>query len=419
MNTQQYISPVHRFIIIFAIVFAGEIIFSLPFHIARFFRPTLLEVFELSNTQLGDIFGLYGIMAMIAYFPGGAIADRFSAKNLMTISLVATALGGFYLMQIPSVLGLTILFGYWGVTTILLFWAAMIKITRLWGGENTQGIAFGILDGGRGLVAAAMATVSVLILNYNLPSEAGLVSLADKQAALVYVIAFYTTLTLAAAALVYIMIPFTPATSSEHRSIKKTILDVIKQPSIISQALIVLSAYCAYKSIDYFGLYATQVLNMDDVASAQLVSNASFVRPLVAIGAGLLADRLQPSKLISIIFALAIAAYLSFIPLGESWLLQANIFITFVLVFAVRAVYFALLAESKISGAITGTAVGIISVVGYTPDIFFAPIAGRILDASPGTAGFNQLFIVMAAISVIGLVSSLFLSKTTCNGNSQ
>ncbi|MGB0835583.1 MAG: MFS transporter [Psychrobium sp.] len=419
MNTQQYISPVHRFIIIFAIVFAGEIIFSLPFHIARFFRPTLLEVFDLSNTQLGDIFGFYGIMAMIAYFPGGAIADRFSAKNLMTISLVATGLGGFYLMQIPSVLGLTILFGYWGVTTILLFWAAMIKITRLWGGERTQGIAFGILDGGRGLVAAAMATVSVLILNYNLPSEAGLVSLADKQAALVYVIAFYTTLTLAAAALVYIMIPFTPATSSEHRSIEKTILDVIKQPSIISQALIVLSAYCAYKSIDYFGLYATQVLNMDDVASAQLVSNASFVRPLVAIGAGLLADRLQPSKLISIIFALAIAAYLSFIPLGESWLLQANIFITFVLVFAVRAVYFALLAESKISGAITGTAVGIISVVGYTPDIFFAPIAGRILDASPGAAGFNQLFIVMAAISVIGLVSSLFLSKTTCNRNSQ
>ncbi|MGB1298862.1 MAG: hypothetical protein ACPG8A_11315, partial [Psychrobium sp.] len=217
----------------------------------------------------------------------------------------------------------------------------------------------------------------------------------------------------------YIMIPFTPATNSEHRSFERTILAVIKQPSIISQALIVLSAYCAYKSIDYFGLYATQVLNMGDIASAQLVSNASFMRPIVAIAAGLLADRLPPSKLISIIFALAIAAYLSFIPLGESWLLQANIFITFVLVFAVRAVYFALLAESKISGAITGTAVGIISVVGYTPDIFFAPIAGRILDASPGAAGFNQLFIVMAAISVTGLVCSLFLSKMACNRNSQ
>lgn len=419
MNSQQHISPLHRFIIIFVIVFAGEVIFSLPFHIARFFRPTLLEVYEISNTQLGDIFGLYGLMAMIAYFPGGAIADRFSAKTLMTISLVATALGGLYLMQIPSVLGLTILFGYWGVTTILLFWAAMIKITRLWGGEKTQGIAFGILDGGRGFVAAAMATVSVFILNNNLPSEAELVSLADKQAALVYVIAFYTTLTLAAAALVYIMIPFTPATNSEHRSFERTILAVIKQPSIISQALIVLSAYCAYKSIDYFGLYATQVLNMGDIASAQLVSNASFMRPIVAIAAGLLADRLQPSKLISIIFALAIAAYLSFIPLGESWLQQANIFITFVLVFAVRAVYFALLAESKISGAITGTAVGIISVVGYTPDIFFAPIAGRILDASPGAAGFNQLFIVMAAISVTGLVCSLFLCKTAHSQNSQ
>jgi hypothetical protein len=41
-----------------ALILAGEVIFSLPFHIPRFFRPTLLETFELSNTQLGDIFAL-------------------------------------------------------------------------------------------------------------------------------------------------------------------------------------------------------------------------------------------------------------------------------------------------------------------------------------------------------------------------
>ena len=65
----------------FALVVAGEIVFGLPFHTARFFRPTLLEVFGFTNTQLGDLFAVYGITAMISYFPGGALADRFPARS--------------------------------------------------------------------------------------------------------------------------------------------------------------------------------------------------------------------------------------------------------------------------------------------------------------------------------------------------
>jgi len=411
------ISPSHRFLIVFAIVFSGEIIFSLPFHVARFFRPTLLEVFSLTNTELGDIFGLYGIWAMLAYFPGGAIADRFSAKNLMIISLTATAFGGFLFIQIPSMTTLSLLFGYWGITTILLFWAAMIKITRIWGGESTQGIAFGILDGGRGLVAAGIASISVFILNSSIPLASVLDTTADKTQALQHVIAFYTALTFIGAGFIYFIIPSASEQSSSSTkklttlNVFKNLLETIQQPKILVQALIVLSAYCAYKGLDYFGLYASQVLKLDDVASAKLVADASFLRPVVAIVAGLIADKLQPSKLISILFGLLATSYLCFIPNDQQWLLQVNIFITFIFVFAVRAVYFSLLAESKISGAITGTAVGTISMVGYTPDIFFAPVAGRILDANPGIAGFTNLFLLMATISVIGLISALYLSK--------
>ncbi|RLD70558.1 MAG: MFS transporter, partial [Bacteroidetes bacterium] len=147
-----------RWFVIFSLVFAGEMIFSLPFHVARFFRPTLLDVFNLTNTELGDIIAVYGITAMLAYFPGGALADRFSARKLMTLSLLATGLGGFWFAQIPGQTGLFFLFGYWGITTLFLFWAAMIKATRDWGGHLSQGKAFGILDGGRGLVAAGAAT---------------------------------------------------------------------------------------------------------------------------------------------------------------------------------------------------------------------------------------------------------------------
>ena len=94
-----------RIILIIVLIIAGEMVYGLPFHTARFFRPTLLDVFGFSNTQLGDLFAVYGITAMLSYFPGGALADRFSARFLLSASLFATAAGGLYMATIPAAPG--------------------------------------------------------------------------------------------------------------------------------------------------------------------------------------------------------------------------------------------------------------------------------------------------------------------------
>ena len=181
--------------------------FLLPFHTTRFFRPTLLEAFELSNTQLGDFFAVYGIMATISYFPGGALADRFSARGLLTASLISTSAGGLYMATYPGTVGLALLFGFWGVTTILLFWAALVRATREWGGHDEQGMAFGILEGGRGLVAASLATLGVVLLASLLPDNLDQLNNEERKAAFRSVIFFYSGVTLAAAALTWFFIP--------------------------------------------------------------------------------------------------------------------------------------------------------------------------------------------------------------------
>lgn len=116
---------------IILLILAGEAVYILPYVLARVFRPTFLDVFELSNFQLGSLFSVYGTVALISYAYGGVIADKFLPRKLMALSLFLTALGGLIMATFPSYLVLQILFGYWGFTTVFLFWGAMIKATRL------------------------------------------------------------------------------------------------------------------------------------------------------------------------------------------------------------------------------------------------------------------------------------------------
>ena len=86
---------------------------------------------------------------MGAYFFGGPLADRFPARKLLALSLWLTASGGLYLATFPGYYGAMIVWGFFWLSTVLLFWAALIKATRSWGGISNQGLAYGVLDGGR------------------------------------------------------------------------------------------------------------------------------------------------------------------------------------------------------------------------------------------------------------------------------
>jgi nitrate/nitrite transporter NarK len=403
-----------RYLAMFSLILAGEAIFSLPFHVARFFRASFLDVFEFSNANLGDVFAVYGVTAMIAYFPGGAIADRFSARKLMAASLLCTAAGGVYMATIPGIIGMSCLFGYWGVTSILMFWAAMIRGTREWGGDSSQGRAFGILDGGRGFVAAGLGSIAVLVFSRFLVDELNVVDPPSRRIALTNVIYFYSSITLAAGIVIWFLVPESPSVRQTRASDSMTkIREVMRQPVVWVQALIVVTAYCGYKGLDNYSLYAVEVLGMDEIRAAEFTAFCAYLRPVAAIAAGIVADRYSPSRLMAMLFVVlaASSAFLGFaVPIpGTHFAVTANILVSFAGVYALRAVYFALLEETQIPASMTGTAVGLISLIGFTPDIFFASIGGRLLDRSPGIAGHHDYFLVLTGTMLLGLVATSVL----------
>ncbi len=401
------------------LIIAGEATFGLPFIVSRVFRPTLLDVFGITNLQLGSAFALYGVLAMAAYFPGGPLADRYSARTLMTIALSGTALGGVLYFQIPSAGTLSALFGYWGITTILLFWSPLIRATRSWGGADSQGRAFGILDGGRGLFAAILGSATLFLFSALMPDNMTNATLAERTAALQAVIATFTVFTLLAAALVWLVLPDTQRQSSRPRGSSREVwsnmIEVARNRAVWLQTLIVLTAYCGYKSLDDYSLYARDAFGFDDVQAAQVGTIALWVRPVAAIAAGFLGDRVGVSRVVLACFGVSTLGYaamgLGLASFGLPWMLLLLVVSTAALVFGLRGLYFALFRAAKVHPALTGTASGIVSVLGYTPDIFIGPLNGVLTDSFPGAAGHEYFFASIAVFMAIGWLSAWLFKR--------
>jgi len=405
---------------ILLLILAGESIFILPFVLARIFRPTVLDVFQFTNLQLGTCFSVYGIVAFVSYLWGGTLADKFKPRVLIATALFLTALGGLVMATYPSYGIMKILFGYWGFTTIFLFWGAMIKATRVWGGTRQQGRAFGFLEGGRGLVAAGMGSVGVFIFSLFITVDLNAVTLVEQQDAFRYVILFTSLMVTVVGVLVLLFMKtkqplVAPKKERSQRTTLANYREVIKIPSVWLLMIIILCAYVGYKLTDIYSLYANEVMLYDEIKSAQVGTFLLYIRPIVCVLIGLLADRSRASLWMIIGFLTMMLGGVFFstgiIDAQMHSLFFLSLIVTATGVYAIRTLYFASMQEGHIPLAVTGTAVGVISVVGYTPDIFVGPVMGYLLDNSPGETGHQHVFIMLSIFAAVGLFASIVFHR--------
>ena len=409
-----------KFLILALLILSGEFIYFLPYVLSRVFRPTFLDVFQLNNFQLGSLFSVYGIVALLSYVYGGVITDKYSPRKLMSSALFLTALGGLVLASYPSYQTLQVLYGYWGFTSVFLFWGAMIKATRLWGGDNNQGKAFGFLDGGRGIVAASMGSIGVFIFSIILTTDIESASVIERQEAFRYVILFSSFMVAFIGLLVFIFLRSSDEKSTNTMPSLNSLTNikhVLKNESIWLLMIIIMCAYVGYKVTDFYSLYASEVMFFDQIEAAKVGAVHLYLRPIVCIMIGLLADKTK--NMFWIIFGFitmligALIFSLGFIQPNMNFIFFLSLVVLAVGTYSIRALYFAVLKEAKVPFALTGTAVGLISVVGYSPDIFAGPIMGHLLDTYPGVVGHQYVYLMLVAFSVIGLIASLRFARLT------
>ncbi len=199
-----------RYFQLAVIVVAAGAIYPL-LYLRQNFEVSILESFGITLTQLSQCYAMLGVIFVVTYVPSGWLSDRVSPRTLLSLSLAATGLLGFWFSTMPSFAALQFIFACWGIATGLTFWSAHIKAVTLLADSKEQGRFFGFLDGGRGLFEALLATIAVAWFSYAMASQGD-----STQQALQEVIYLYVAVLLVLAPVVYFALDETKPEKGEQ-----------------------------------------------------------------------------------------------------------------------------------------------------------------------------------------------------------
>lgn len=397
----------------FLVVLAAGSIYPLVY-LKSGYQESILQVFNMSNAELNSMYTILGWVFVFGYIPSGILSDRFSAKKLLAISLFFTGLGGLWFAQIPSYQYVMVIFAIWGIFSVFTFWSAHMKIVKLLANDDEQGKFFGILDGGRGVVEALLASLALFIFSGVLGTSLDVV---DKTSALVAVIYMYSAVLIATSVLIWIFVEDDKkvlALDAEKKEAVKSpafkfseLGDLFKNKKVYLLGAIIFMGYATFWTYYYLSWFLEVYVGIDPVSVAGTMVIFVWMRPVGGFIGGYLADKIGRTTVQMIALAGAAACLLgiSFLPVtGNVGLFSPIIILLGIFLYTIRGTYWSLLGDLNLNALIIGTAIGAVSFIGYLPDIIL-PSYNTYLWATFGDmGGFNAYFISSAVLALVGVV---------------
>ena len=386
------------------------------------FEVTILESFGITAAQLGQNYAMLGVLYVVTYVPSGWLADRVSPRILMSFSLAFAGVLGIWFSTMPSFASLQIIFAGWGVAAGLTFWCALIKATTMLAEPQEQGRFFGILDGGRGLVEAVLATIAVGMFAYWLdqPNQTSVTALRK-------VIWFYVTFMLVMAPLVLFIVKDSRADNTiqvdamEARSnFFADLRSIIVREEIWLCAFCILTGYQLFWATYSFSAYMQLHYGLTAVTVGTITVAKLWMRPIGAAAAGFAGDFLDRERVLGILLLLSAMALggLVVLPTGATTgALLAVVLMVGLLTYAVRGIFWSTLESCNVSARIKGLAIGMISLVGYSPDIYLPLLNGALLERYPGKTGYDIYFTSIALMGVLGALAAWRLKAIVARNN--
>ena len=389
---------------------AGTMIYGLPYF-RSYYYDAYLQTYGLTNSQMGMFGSIFGIMGACSYLFGGVVADMFSARKLMTISMILTGLGGLLHLFHPSYLMLVGIYFLWGFTSLFAFWPALLKVLRSLANEDEQSKAYGFMDATRGITNAVQLAVTLAIFN-------ALSKKASDLAGLNGVVIFYSAVCIVMGIGLYFVLEEkklqtgSDDAEDESKFSFAIVKQVLKMPVVWLLSLVVCCSYTMPILFYYFTPYATANLGMTAAAGAMVTMLAQYVRPVACVVGGVAADKIGRANVMYGTMGIMLASTLVLI-FAKSMTNAVFIGICACIYFGMYGAYslvFSMFDECGIPKYMSGTAIGLICTIGYMPEFFCPLLAGKVLDTY-GNAGYHILFIFLAVMMVIGLILLTFYKR--------
>lgn len=389
---------------------AGTMIYGLPYF-RSYYYDAYLQTYGLTNSQMGMFGSIFGIMGACSYLFGGVVADMFSARKLMTISMILTGLGGLLHLLHPNYLMLVFIYLLWGFTSLFAFWPALLKVLRSLANEDEQSKAYGFMDATRGVTNAVQLAVTLAIFN-------ALSKKASDLAGLNGVVIFYSAICIVMGIGLYFVLDEkklqtgSDDADDESKFSFAIVKQVLKMPVVWLLSLVVCCSYTMPILFYYFTPYATANLGMTAAAGAMVTMLAQYVRPVACVVGGVAADKIGRANVMYGTMGIMLASTLVLI-FARSMANAVFIGICACIYFGMYGAYslvFSMFDECGIPKYMSGTAIGLICTIGYMPEFFCPLLAGKVLDTY-GNAGYHILFIFLAVMMVIGLILLTFYKR--------
>lgn len=401
-------SRASKFLAILSLGVAGGSIYLIPY-IRYVFYDWQLEALSITNTQLGVLSTVYAIGCMILYIPGGMIADKLSTKKCILISLVTTtALTA--ILALVSGYGVALFIWFlFAFSTTFVFWGSLMKTIRMIGTEKEQGFMFGLYYLGNGVTGAIVNSVALNLSNMGV----------DGSAKFTICVLTYAASTLVAAVLVFIFVKEKLYTDTEvtiNEFKVSQVKEVLKNPTVWVFAFIIFAAYTVgYSGGTMFTPYLTEVVGITPEESGVLSIIRTYIFYILAPVSGIIADKVfhSTSRWFMILFTILALLYFGVLAIPSTASVTLVSYYTLLpglFGLALYGIMFSIASETRIPALVMGTAVGIASVIGYSPDFFMWTLFGSWLD-NYGGGGYAYVFTYLGVVSVIGIVASFYIRR--------
>lgn len=396
------------------------IAYQLPY-LRYTFYDQMMGALQLNNTQMGWMALAISLTSTICYPIGGILAEKFSLRTLILITLAAfVGLTVWYAFTTDYVMVMIIhvLYGFFGIATL---WSAYLTGIRNLGDESNQSTLFGSSEATRGIVQTIFGFIFLAVIGVSASAAAGFKNMLLVGAALTAV--FFV--------LGFIFLPKNDKQNQDAHEVVKdesyTFMDVLKNKGVWITIVIIMCAYMIWSlGNGYLTTYTVQVLGI----SQELASTLGIVRSYIIVFlagflGGFILDRFTyKGKAFLILFVLAIALLLGVIL--TSAIVPLCVAITLILAFianVMKSTYWSVMGQAGVPVKMTALATGVISFIAFIPEFIAPVISGMWIDQAIADGnvaiGFYKIFAMLIGFAIIGIIFSIILANRTKKLNAE